>query len=204
MNATISTDLGFLRNELTSWYISLDDRNEYIFERVYEHDSRVLVDALGGFGVTAQEIGLYPTLRELLGVDSDATDADPAAGLPHVFGSSPPVTEPASAAENQAFKVQWVDINYGGPTLGYEDVVQIFDGSSTARFQGRVERGALDHGAQASVEIDVPGLPAGTYRLEIIHNAAGGDAQYPEYSLQSVGLRSITETELTVSAAAGE
>jgi len=198
----MSDDLIHLRNLMTTWYIALDERNEYLFEQVYEHDARVLVNALGGYLVTAEEITRFPTLKALLGVDAD--DADASAVLPHVAGSSAPVTEPATAQENQAFKLEWVDINYGTATPGYEDAVQILDGSNTAVFQGRVELAALDQGAQTPVQIEVPALQAGTYRLQILHNAGGSNPEYPQYAIRSVGLFSVTESELTVSAAAGE
>jgi hypothetical protein len=199
MNNTMSESLTNLRNELTTWYMGLDERTLFYFESAYTQNRRAIANGLGGWTVTDEELSSSSTLAALLGVDADGEAADV---VPHVAAASAPVTEPASAQENQTFKVQWVDINYGTATSGYEDVVQMFDGSNTAVFQGRVEPGALDEGAQTPVEIDVPALQAGTYRVEIVHNAGGTDPQYAQYAYKTVGLRSITESELTVSAAA--
>lgn len=199
MNSTTSDSLSKLRNELTTWYMSLDERNEYYFDRVYEHDARVLVNALGGYTITAEEIGHYSTLAALLGVDADGEASDV---VPHIALSSSPVTQPASAQADQAFKLEWVDINYGTASPGYQDAVFIHDGSNPV-FEGQVTVGPLDKGAQTQVQIDVPGLQAGTYNVRVLHNFAGTAPEYAQYADRSIGFASVTDAEFTVSAAAG-
>jgi len=197
MNTLISERLGELRNELTTWFMSLDYRNAYYFEQVYENDRRVLVNALSGWTITDDELAQYPTLASLLAVDPEG-DHDPATVLPHVGCAFSPVTVPATTKENESFKIEWVDVNYGAATAGYEDAVVIRDGSNTDVFHAMIELGALDRDAQMSAQVEVPGLPAGTYRLTIVHNSSGGNPDAAQYAIRSVGLASFTESELTV------
>ena len=199
MNNGLSESLTNLRNELTTWYMGLDDRTQYYFEAAYTQNRRAIANGLGGWTVTDDELSVNSTLAALLGVDSDGEAADV---VPHIAGACAPVTEPATPSANEAFKLDWVDINYGTTSPGYDDVVLIQDGSNTSVFEGKVEVGALDNGAQTAVRIDVPGLNAGTYSVKIIHNANGPDPEYAGYARTDVGLRSYTDTELTVSAAA--
>ena len=63
--------------------------------------------------------------------------------------------------------------------------------------------GPLDKGAQTQVQIDVPGLQAGTYTLRVLHNYAGTAPEYTQYADRSIGFASVTDAEVTVSAAAG-
>ena len=197
MDTLISERLGELRNDLTTWYMSLDHRNEYYFELVYETDPRALVNALGGWTITGEEIASYPTLAALLAVDPQG-DHDPASVLPHVGCAFAPVTVPSTPRANESFKLEWVDVNYGAATAGYMDFVVLTDSSGTDVFQGKLDLGALDKDAQLSAQIEVPGLPAGTYKLKIVHNGAGGNPEYPQYAIQSIGLASFTDAELTV------
>ena len=197
MNTLISERLSDFRNELTTWYMSLDFRNAYYFEQVYESHPRVLVNALAGWTITDDELAHYPTLAALLAVDPEG-DHDPATVLPHVGCSFSPVTVPATTKENESFKIEWVDVNYGAATAGYQDAVQIADSSNTPVFQGKIELGALDQNAQTAAQIEVPGLPSGTYKLTIVHNACGGNPDAAQYAIRSVGLASVTESELTV------
>ena len=197
MNTLISERLGELRNELTTWFMSLDYRNAYYFEQVYENDRRVLVNALSGWTITDDELAHYPTLAALLAVDPEG-DHDPATVLPHVGCAFAPVTVPATTKENESFKIEWVDVNYGAATAGYQDAVQIADSSNTPVFQGMIDLGALDQHAQMAAQIEVPGLPAGTYKLTIVHNSGGGNPDAAQYAIRSVGLASFTESELTV------
>src|SRR5262245_44585747 len=196
MSITTSDRLTDLRNELTTWYMSLDERNEYYFGRLYETDARVLVTVLGGYTITAEEIGRYSTLAAFLGIDADGEAADV---LPHIALASVPVTEPATAQADQAFKYQWAEINYGTASTGHKDWVFVHDGSSSV-FEGTVDVGPLDKDAQTQVQVDLPALRAGTYFIKIIHNMGGTPAEQAQYASKSVGLASVTDTEFTVAA----
>ena len=198
MNNTISDSLKNLRESLTTWYMGLDDRTQYYFESAYTQNRRAIANGLGGWTVTDDELNHNSTLAALLAIDADGEPSDV---LPHIAGAMAPVTEPANAQANQDFKLVWVDINYGTATSGYQDAVEVYDGSNNPVFQGIVDLPALDQGSQTPVQIDVPGLQAGTYSVRIVHNAGGGFEA--AYAIKSVGLSSYTDGELTVSAAAG-
>jgi hypothetical protein len=199
MNNAMSESLRNLRNELTTWYMGLDDRTQYYFESAYTQNRRAIANGLGGWTVTDDELSHNSTLAGLLGIDADGEAADV---VPHIAGAMAPVTEPANAQANQDFKLVWVDINYGTATSGYEDAVEVYDSWNNPVFQGKVDLPALDNGAQTPVQIDVPGLQAGTYSLRIVHNAGGG--YEAAFALKNVGLCSHTDAQLTVAAAAGQ
>src|SRR5262245_43642708 len=152
MSITTSDRLTDLRNELTTWYTSLDERNEYYFGRLYETDARVLVTVLGGYTITAEEIGRYSTLAAFLGIDAEGEAADV---LPQLAHASAPSPGPATTQADQAFKYQWVDINYGTASVGHKDAVFVHDGSNSV-FEGTVDVGPLDTHAQTQVLIDLP------------------------------------------------
>jgi hypothetical protein len=194
----MSESLGNLRNVLTTWYMGLDEQTQYYFESAYSQNRRAIANGLGGWTVTDEELNHNSTLAALLGIDADGEPSDV---VPRIAGAMAPVTEPANAQANQAFKLVWVDVNYGTATSGYQDAVEVYDGSSNPVFQGMVDLPALDQGAQTPVQIDVPGLQAGTYSLRVVHNAGGGyDAAF---ALKNVGVSSYTDGELTVSADTG-
>lgn len=197
MNNAMSESLNNLRNELMTWYMGLDDRTQSYFEAAYAQNRRAIANGLGGWTVTDDELSHNSNLAALLGVDADGEAADV---VPYIVPGSTPVTEPTTPSANQAFTLDWVDVNYGTTSPGYDDVVQIFDVSNSAVFEGVVKVGALDNNAQTPVRIEVPGLTAGTYSLRIVHNANGPDPEYAGYARKDVGLRSFTDVELTVSA----
>ena len=121
--------------------------------------------------------------------------------VPYIVPGSTPVTEPTTPSANQAFTLDWVDVNYGTTSPGYDDVVQIFDVLEQQPSSKAWSRSvALDNNAQTPVRIEVPGLTAGTYSLRIVHNANGPDPEYAGVRGKDVGLRSFTDIELTVSA----
>lgn len=196
----MSDSLNSVRNDLTTWYMGLDERTQYYFEAAYTENRRAIANALGGYTVTAEELAHFSTLAALLAVDADGAPGDV---VPHIAPACAPYTEPAAVSANQSFKLDWVDINYGTSTSGYDDIVLIRDGSNTDVFHTKVEVGSPSQGAQASVGVNVPGLQAGTYSLQIIHNANGPDPEYAAYARRDVGLRSFTQVEFTV-AASGE
>ena len=193
----MSDSLNDVRNNLTTWYMGLDERTQYYFEAAYTENRRAIANALGGYTVTADELAHYATLAALLAVDADGGPGDV---VPRIAPACAPYTEPATISANQAFKLDWVDINYGTRSPGYDDIVLIRDGSNTDVFQSTVGVGSLDQGAQTTVGVDVPGLAAGTYALQIIHNAYGPDPEYAQYAQRNVGLRSFTDVAFVVAA----
>ena len=74
--------------------------------------------------------------------------------------------------------------------------------ASSAIFSNDVPQTAMRGGRSPGAGVVrgwfIPALPAGTYKLKITHNAAGGNPDAAQYAIRSVGLASVTDSELTV------
>lgn len=104
----MSEELDRLRNELATWHLGLDERSKTFFDAVYAQDARILVTAMGGADVSADEIGAHATLAALLGTDGASAAGDV---VPYIAISRQPTVEPEVPTAGTPFSLRWAETN---------------------------------------------------------------------------------------------
>jgi hypothetical protein len=192
----VSDELEALRNDLTTWYMSLDQRTQGFFEAAYTKAPEAVTQALGGQAVGANEVGQYSTLAAMLGADAGG---DVTKVVPYMWSEAPRV-DPATA--NVKFGVHWTDRNYGALSSGgHYDELKVFDESNTEVFGHSQYVGPLQNAAEAQVDVDVePGLQPGKYVVRILHNKDGVMVDAAGYANREHGISSLSEATFDVAA----
>jgi hypothetical protein len=193
----MSDALNALRNELTTWYASLDSRTQGFFEAIYAEAPAVVASALGGGQVTSDEIREHATLASMLGADAGSSVTDL---VPYIGAAAGIVVNPSEPLTGEEFVVRWADQNYGSPSPGHVDDYAIYDDSDNVLVSGRVDVPALDHDAHSDIEWKVPSVLTrpGAYVVRVFHNAEGVDAAYAPFAKRARGIRTTTEMRFEV------
>jgi hypothetical protein len=191
----MSDALDELRDQMTSWYLGLDERTRSYLEAAYAQAPGVIVNSIGATGVSADEIAQHASLASLFDADPSG---DVATTFPYIGGDGPLLVEPERPVGDDAFVLRWIDVNWGASSRGYADRVAVIDAENNAVFSAEIEVPALDSGARTPIEISVADVPAGTYTLRVLHNSNGIDPAYPHYASRKVGFHSYSELMLEV------
>lgn len=191
----MSQALDDLRDQLTSWYMSLDPRTVSFLETMYSEAPAVVLAGIGGGAVSAEELGEHPTLASVLEVD---LGGDASSMLPFIGAAGPLAVDPLDLTTSSELVVRWTDVNYGRATSSFADVLVVVNADGAAVHQVRTDPMALDAGGQVAVALTVPPLPAGDHTLRIVHNVDGVDRDQSQYANRRIGLLSYSELPLTV------
>jgi len=85
----MSDELNTFRNQLTTWYMSLDQRTQGFFEAAYAQAPEAVTQAIGGQPVVASgEVSQYATLAAMLAAD---TGGDITTVVPYLWAEAPTV-----------------------------------------------------------------------------------------------------------------
>ena len=122
----MSDALDDLRNQATTWYLSLDERTRTVFEAVYAEAPGVVVRAPGGAQVGEAELGQHTSLASVL----DAADGNTETVVPYIAVEGGVRLTPRAPTDVQALHVSWTDCNYGAGTDAYVDRIAVINAAN--------------------------------------------------------------------------
>jgi hypothetical protein len=190
----MSDALDDLRNETTTWYLSLDPRTRDFFEAAYSEAPRVVVRAIGGGQIGEAELGGHASLASVL----DAVENDVASVVPYIGIDGSVTLTPQAPTSERPTRVSWTDCNYGTATDGYVDRIAVIDASNQMVTDDSIERGPLEVGGRGTVEHTLAALRPGQYTIRILHNANGVDHEHAQYATRRVGISTYTDVPIEV------
>ena len=190
----MSEALEAVRDELSSWYLSLDPRTQAFLEAIYAQVPTVVVAAVTTGRVSADESAGHATLAALLEADPDSS----ASPLPYIGSATPLTINPEKLLTSSEPTVSWTDANYGRAIDSYADELAVLGATGEAVYQTRTSSMALGENGQQAVSVQIPRLAEGNYTLRVMHNADGVESQYMAYASRKIGLSSFSEMQFTV------